>query len=55
MLLKIVLKLNMLRLLAEIRNFRNDGYVQDGYREKYKECLKHYIMVYPSLVDPPRE
>ena len=54
-LLKVVLKLNLLRLLAEANNARNDGWCQQGYMEKYKECLKHYIVEYSSLVDPPRE
>ena len=53
--LKIVMKLNLIRLLAEIQNFRNDGWCQEGYRIQYKACLKEYIMKYPSLIDPPRE
>lgn len=52
---KLILKLNMLHLLAESKNFRNDGWVQQGYREKYKEALKQYIFVYSSLVSSPRE
>lgn len=45
----------MLRLLSESRNGRNDGYCQQGYLEQYKEALKHYIIEYASLIDPPRE
>ena len=52
---KIILKLNMIHLLAESKNFRNDGWSQQGYREKYKKALKKYIMSYPSLPDTPRE
>ncbi len=52
--LKVIYKLNMLRLLSEMRNFRNDGWCQQGYREQYKLQLKEYIMQYPSLIDPPR-
>ena len=55
MLAKVILKLNLVHLLSESRNFRNDGYCQQGYREKYKEALKRYIMKYPSLPDQPRE
>ena len=55
MLAKIILKLNMVHLLAEAKNFRNDGYCQQGYREKYKAALKMYIMKYASLPDGPRE
>ncbi len=50
-----ILKLNMLHLLAESKNFRNDGWCQQGYREKYKEALKQYIMTYTSLPELPRE
>ena len=39
---------------SEAKNFRNDGWVQLGYREKYKKALKQYIMTYPSLDSPPR-
>tara|TARA_Y100000592_G_C5450050_1_gene308221 strand:+ start:384 stop:548 length:165 start_codon:yes stop_codon:yes gene_type:complete len=52
---KVILKLNLVHLLVESRNFRNDGWCQQGYREKYKEALKKYIMSYPSLPDTPRE
>jgi len=52
---KIVLKLNLLYLLAESRNFRNDGWCQEGYKEKYKEALKDFIIKYPSLRDVPRK
>ena len=45
----------MIHLLAESKNFRNDGWCQEGYKEKYKNALKKYIMVYPTLTNPPRE
>ena len=51
---KIVAKLNLLYLLSEAKNFRNDGWIQSGYKEKYKKALKQYIMKYPSLDSPPR-
>jgi len=53
--IKIVAKLNLLYLLSESRNFRNDGWVQQTYREKYIQALKEYIMLYPSLTDIGRE
>ena len=53
--LKVVLKLNMIHLLAESRNFRNDGWVQQGYRDKYKKALLEYIINYSSLRDLSRE
>jgi len=52
---KIILQLNLIHLLVESRNFRNDGWCQQGYKDKYKKALKLYVMSYPSLVDPPRE
>ena len=52
--LRMLAKLNLLYLLSEAKNFRNDGWVQLGYREKYKKALKQYIMTYPSLDSPPR-
>ena len=52
--LRMLAKLNLLYLLSESRNFRNDGWVQSGYREKYKKALKEYIIRYPSLDPPPR-
>ena len=52
--IRIVAKLNLLYLLSEARNFRNDGWVQQGYKEKYKKALKEYIMAYPSLDASPR-
>lgn len=53
--LKVVAKLNLLYLLSESQNFRNDGWVQQGYREKYKKALKQYIENYPLLRDLKRE
>jgi hypothetical protein len=47
--IKLLAKLNLLYLLSESKNFRNDGWVQSGYREKYKEALKHYITNYATL------
>ena len=38
MLVKVILKLNMIHLLSESKNFRNDGWCQQGYREKYKKA-----------------
>jgi len=55
MIFKLILKLNLIHLLAESKNFRNDGWCQQGYKEKYKEALKKYVMMYPSLGDLPRE
>jgi len=52
---RIILKLNLIHLLAESRNFRNDGWCQQGYKDKYKEALKQYIMLYPSLPELERE
>ena len=52
--LRMLAKLNLLYLLSEAKNFRNDGWVQSGYREKYKKALKQYIKTYPSLDAPPR-
>jgi len=49
--IRIVAKLNLLYLLSESRNFRNDGWVQQGYREKYRKALKEYIVNYTSLSD----
>ena len=53
--IRIVAKLNLLYLLSESRNFRNDGWVQQGYREKYKKALLEYIRDYSSLKDMKRE
>ena len=53
--IRIVAKLNLLYLLSESRNFRNDGWVQEGYREKYKKALLEYIRDYSSLKDMKRE
>ena len=47
--MRMVHKLNLLWLLAESRNFRHDGWVQQGYKEKYKEALLEYIVNYTSL------
>ena len=53
--IKVVAKLNLLYLLAESKNFRNDGWVQQGYREKYKKALLEYIREYSSLRELKRE
>ena len=53
--IKIVSKLNLLYLLAESRNFRNDGWVQSGYREKYRQALLEYIINYTSLQELSRK
>ena len=52
--IKVVAKLNLLYLLAETRNFRNDGWVQQGYREKYKRALVEYIINYTTLTELSR-
>ena len=53
--IRVVAKLNLLYLLAESRNFRNDGWVQQGYREKYKKALREYIINYTTLADLGRK
>lgn len=53
--IRMLAKLNLLYLLSESSNFRNDGWVQQGYKEKYKKALKKYIMIYPTLASSPRE
>ena len=53
--IRVVAKLNLLYLLAESRNFRNDGWVQQGYREKYKKALREYIVNYTTLTDLSRK
>ena len=53
--IKVIAKLNLLYLLSEAQNFRNDGWVQQGYREKYKKALLEYIREYSSLRDVGRE
>ena len=53
--IKIVSKLNLLYLLAESRNFRNDGWVQLGYRQKYKKALLEYIVNYTTLTELSRK
>ena len=52
---RMLAKLNLLYLLAESCNFRNDGWTQQGYKEKYKKALKQFIMTYPTLDSSPRE
>ena len=47
--IRVVAKLNLLS-----RNFRNDGWVQQGYREKYRKALLEYIVNYTSLQDLSR-
>ncbi len=44
-----IAKMNLLWLLSESKNFRNDGWVQQGYKEKYKTALLEYIKTYPTL------
>ena len=53
--IKVVAKLNLLYLLSESQNFRNDGWTQQGYKAKYAKALKEYIMLYPSLTHIERE
>lgn len=53
--IRMVMKLNLLYLLSESQNFRNDGWCQEGYKEKYKAALKRFIIQYPSLCDMPRK
>ena len=53
--IRVVAKLNLLYLLAESQNFRNDGWVQQGYREKYREALREYIVNYTTLTDLGRK
>ena len=53
--IKIVSKLNLIYLLSETRNFRNDGWVQQGYRERYKKALLEYIVNYTSLTELSRK
>lgn len=48
---KVVAKLNLLFLLSESKNFRNDGWVQQGYKEQYKRALLEYIKQYTTLKD----
>jgi len=47
--MRMIAKLNLMYLLSESRNFRNDGWTQQGYREKYKLALIEYIKEYPTL------
>ena len=44
-----ILHLQLALLKYEMNNFRNDGWVQQGYREKYKRALIEYIKEYPTL------
>ena len=53
--IKIVSRLNLLYLLAESQNFRNDGWVQLGYKEKYKIALLEYIVNYTTLTELSRK
>ena len=53
--IRVVAKLNLIFLLSESRNFRNDGWTQEGYMEKYKEALLEYIKSYTSLRELERE
>ena len=46
--IRMVAKLNLLYLLSESRNFRNDGWTQEGYKEKYRKALLEYIASYSS-------
>ena len=47
--MRMIAKLNLMWLLSESRNFQNDGWVQQGYRARYKEALLEYIKTYPTL------
>ncbi len=53
--IRLVRKLHLLWLLAEASNFRNDGWVQQGYKERYKKALTEFIRDYASLRDLSRE
>ena len=53
--IRLVRKLHLLWLLAEIKNFRNDGWVQQGYKERYKKALKEFLQDYSSLRELSRE
>ena len=50
-----ILHLQLALLKYEMKNFRNDGWVQQGYREKYKKALMEYIKALPILLDIERE
>ena len=52
--LRTLAKLNLLFLLSESKNFRNDGWIQQGYKKKYKKALLDYIANYSSLKDMGR-
>ena len=47
--MRTIAKLNLIYLLGESRNFRNDGWTQEGYKERYKRALIEYIKEYPTL------
>lgn len=49
--IRVVAKLNLIFLLSESKSFRNDGWIQEGYRAKYKEALLEYIKDYTSLTE----
>jgi hypothetical protein len=48
-LIRKILELQLAQLKYEMNNFRNDGWVQQGYREKYEEALTKYIKMLPLL------
>ena len=48
-LIRRILELQLAQLKYEMTNFRNDGWVQQSYREKYEEALTKYIKMLPSL------
>tara|TARA_B100001250_G_C19745476_1_gene765100 strand:+ start:646 stop:840 length:195 start_codon:yes stop_codon:yes gene_type:complete len=50
-LIKKLLELNLITLKSEMSNLGNDRFTQDMYREKYHEALKHYIKIFPTLVE----
>jgi hypothetical protein len=52
--IRVVAKLNLIFLLSESRNFRNDGWTQDGFKKKYKDALLEYIKGYVELTELER-
>ena len=53
--IRLVRKMYLLYLLGESTNFRNDGWTQEGYKQKYQQALLEYIRDYSSLRELGRE
>jgi len=53
--MRVIFQLQLALLKYEMNNFRNDGWVQNGYRKKYKKALIEYIKTLPILLDIERE